>query len=397
MTVMPNPPGVVTTQWTKQSGPGTVTFGDASAVDTTATFSAYGVYVLRLTANDSALSNYDEVTITYSEPAVHPQNEPPVVNAGYNQIVTLGNTITINATVTPTNASKSWSKVSGPGTVSFGSPSAEDTTVSFSAVGTYVLRLTGTANGFTITDDITVVVQNGNIYYVATSGSDSANGSSGTPWKTIQHAVDTVVAGDTILVHAGTYNQKIIFNKSGSASGGYIILRNYGSDVPIIDGTGTEHSGELNLITVTHESYICVFGFEMQNMATPGRDYTPVGVAAWGQCDHIYICGNNIHNITNAMLGGNAHGICFYGDSTTSSNNIWIEDNQVHDCRLGTSESLVLNGNVEIFTVKDNLVHDNDNIGIDFIGFEGHGSPDQARNGSCIRNTVYNIDFSQNA
>ena len=46
--------------------------------------------------------------------------------------------------------------------------------------------------------------------------------------------------------------------------------------------------------------------------------------------------------------------------------------------------------------VKDNIVHDNDNIGIDFIGFEGYGSPDQARNGSCIRNTVYNINFANN-
>ena len=33
----PNPPGAVTTTWTKQSGPGTVTFGNANAVDTTAT------------------------------------------------------------------------------------------------------------------------------------------------------------------------------------------------------------------------------------------------------------------------------------------------------------------------------------------------------------------------
>jgi hypothetical protein len=40
-----------------------VTFGNANAVDTTASFSAAGTYVLRLTANDSALSNSDDVTI----------------------------------------------------------------------------------------------------------------------------------------------------------------------------------------------------------------------------------------------------------------------------------------------------------------------------------------------
>ena len=49
---IPNPPGVLTTTWSKISGPGDVTFGDASAVDTTATFSVFGTYILRLTAND---------------------------------------------------------------------------------------------------------------------------------------------------------------------------------------------------------------------------------------------------------------------------------------------------------------------------------------------------------
>ena len=66
---LPNPPSAVTTTWTKQSGPGTITFGDANSVDTTASFSTNGTYVLRLTANDSVLSNYDEVTITVNPQA----------------------------------------------------------------------------------------------------------------------------------------------------------------------------------------------------------------------------------------------------------------------------------------------------------------------------------------
>lgn len=61
---LPNPPGAVTTAWSKVSGPGTVTFGNANAVDTTASFSGDGVYTLRLTANDTALSTSDDVIIT---------------------------------------------------------------------------------------------------------------------------------------------------------------------------------------------------------------------------------------------------------------------------------------------------------------------------------------------
>ena len=61
---LPDPPGAVTTSWSKASGPGTVTFGDASAVDTTASFSQSGVYVLRLVADDGELATSDTVTIT---------------------------------------------------------------------------------------------------------------------------------------------------------------------------------------------------------------------------------------------------------------------------------------------------------------------------------------------
>ena len=55
---LPNPPGMVTTSWTKQSGPGNVIFGNANVTDTTASFSAVGDYTLRLTADDGSLVEY---------------------------------------------------------------------------------------------------------------------------------------------------------------------------------------------------------------------------------------------------------------------------------------------------------------------------------------------------
>jgi hypothetical protein len=59
----PDPPGMVTTEWSKASGPGTVTFGDPGAIDTTAAFGAEGTYVLRLSATDSELASFDEITL----------------------------------------------------------------------------------------------------------------------------------------------------------------------------------------------------------------------------------------------------------------------------------------------------------------------------------------------
>src|SRR3989449_7334405 len=60
----PNPPGVLTTTWSQVSGPGTVSFSNASALNSTATFSASGAYVLRLTVSDSALAASDDVAVT---------------------------------------------------------------------------------------------------------------------------------------------------------------------------------------------------------------------------------------------------------------------------------------------------------------------------------------------
>lgn len=45
------------------SGPGTVTFGDANALSTTASFSATGAYVLRLTASDTANTASDDLNV----------------------------------------------------------------------------------------------------------------------------------------------------------------------------------------------------------------------------------------------------------------------------------------------------------------------------------------------
>jgi hypothetical protein len=69
---LPNPPGAVSTQWSQVSGPGSVTFGDATAADTTASFSDPGTYVLRLTADDGNLTSSNDVTIT-----VNPANPSP--------------------------------------------------------------------------------------------------------------------------------------------------------------------------------------------------------------------------------------------------------------------------------------------------------------------------------
>jgi PKD repeat protein len=160
---LPYPPGALTTTWTVVSGTGTVTFANPAALATTATFSVAGTYTLRLTASDSALSTSDDVVITVN-PAP-PVNQAPVVNAGPDQTITLPATASLSGTATddglpnpPATVTTTWSKVSGPGTVTFGNVSLRATTATFSVAGSYTLRLTASDSALSASDDVVVTV-----------------------------------------------------------------------------------------------------------------------------------------------------------------------------------------------------------------------------------------------
>ena len=60
---LPDPPKALTTTWSQVSGPGTVIFDDASAINTAAVIPEVGIYTLRLTADDGELATFDDVTI----------------------------------------------------------------------------------------------------------------------------------------------------------------------------------------------------------------------------------------------------------------------------------------------------------------------------------------------
>ncbi|MBI3466591.1 MAG: alginate lyase family protein [Planctomycetes bacterium] len=169
-------PAVVTTAWTKISGPGTVTFGNPTTVDTTAAFSAPGVYVLQLQASDGALIGSDRVTITVVDSS---QNDAPVVNAGLDQTILTTSSANLDGTVTddgrpnpPGTVTTVWSKVSGPGRVTFGNAFAVDTTVKFSAAGTYVLKLTANDGSLSTSDTATITVLKPNKAPVVSAGAD---------------------------------------------------------------------------------------------------------------------------------------------------------------------------------------------------------------------------------
>jgi plastocyanin len=152
----------VSSTWTKVDGPGTVTFADASKPATQASFSAAGSYRLRLTADDGALSSSDVVTVTVNPAGA--ANTAPAVDAGPDQTVTMPAAASLAGVATddglPSGSSLSvqWSKVSGPGAVTFANPTDASTTATFETAGSYVLRLTATDGDLSSSDTTTVTV-----------------------------------------------------------------------------------------------------------------------------------------------------------------------------------------------------------------------------------------------
>lgn len=238
-------------------------------------------------------------------------------------------------------------------------------------------------------------------YYVAPTGDDANPGTLSQPWRTIQHAADSVNAGDTVFVRGGVYTETVFLERSGSAVDGYITFQRYPEETPILDGSEFNSPDGDVAFYIADQSYLILNGFEIRHYTTTQADAVPTGIFVTGASHHLQLLHNHIHHIeTNAGADGNAHALAVYGSAAPASiHDILIQGNELHDLKLGNSEALVLNGNVETFTVTQNTVHDSDNIGLDFIGFEGvspHVAYDQARDGRVSENLVYNIDTLTN-
>jgi hypothetical protein len=96
---------------------------------------------------------------------VYPPNQRPTVNAGPDQTLAAPADATLHGTVsddglptTPGQVAVSWSKMSGPGAVTFDDANATDTIAHLTVPGIYVLRVTANDGALAATDDVTITV-----------------------------------------------------------------------------------------------------------------------------------------------------------------------------------------------------------------------------------------------
>lgn len=122
----------------------------------------------------------------------------------------------------------------------------------------------------------------GNLYYVSPSGSDANSGTSASPWKTIQKAINTVPSGTKSL-------PSVIVVKSGSYSERPVVLASKSYITLLADGIVTVRGFHIarNVGTV-------IDGFDISSTSSVYVE----GFGVWVQGSECVIRNNNIHDVS---------------------------------------------------------------------------------------------------
>ncbi len=214
----------------------------------------------------------------------------------------------------------------------------------------------------------------GKTYYVAKTGNDANPGSASQPWRTIQKAANTLVAGDTVLVRAGTYAEQVIPVRSGTA-GNPIVYMSYPGDVVTIDGNSVSLQQWEGLFEIDGKGYITVSGLRIINVGPNGNN-TGIQVE---NSNHIIIKNNYTNNTASS------------GIIAWSSTDILVDNNEVvHACSKGAASinECISVGETSNFEISNNYVHD----GNTYRG-EGIVVKDGSSNGTVHGNTVHTVPF----
>ena len=231
--------------------------------------------------------------------------------------------------------------------------------------------------------------------YVALDGNDANRGTKDKPYATLQKAMDTAPTGSVFWIRGGVYHQRLTIHRSGGRDGDFLTVESYPGEHAVLDGHGLA-SRDGGLIQIVDSNNIRIRNVTIQDYQTDSPNDTPMGIEVTGHDSNIQLLNNHIMHVATWVnsADGNAHGISVYGNETTPIDHLVITGNTIDHLRLGSSETIALNGNVTHLVVSRNVIHDCNNIGIDVIGFEGTAPTthlDRARDGLISLNTVYNI------
>lgn len=199
-------------------------------------------------------------------------------------------------------------------------------------------------------------------YYVAPGGSNAASGlAPAFAWATLQHAADTVGAGDTVHVADGNYAG---FNLASSGTApSPIVFQADGAAAAITADNGATPDG----INVENAAYVIVDGFVVN-----GR--TRAGIRS-ALSHHI--------TIRNCHCGNNGR----WGIFTGFVDDLVVENNETYGSVLEHGIYASNSGDRPI--IRDNHIHDNRSNGIHMNGDISQGGDGLISNALVERNVIH--------
>ena len=171
----------------------------------------------------------------------------------------------------------------------------------------------------------------GGTYYVATTGSDSAGGSSTHPWRTLQRAANVAPAGSTIRIRGGTYAPFTITRPS-------LTFETYGSEAVSVAGNSSRDT----VIRISGTRDVTLRGMTVRG--APVR--FGAGVKVDGGSTRITI--EDIRATENRSFG------VLIEDSTY----VTVQDSEILKNETGIQISRAGTGTV----ISSNSIHDNDRM-----------------------------------
>lgn len=213
-------------------------------------------------------------------------------------------------------------------------------------------------------------------YYVSPKGADTNDGGFAAPWRTIQKAADSVRAGDTIEVMAGTYREHV--RVGGYAQkhigigrpGAWITLKPYRHDKVKLVYYDPRFHGDMDKINPTTLWFFPVYC----NATGNPKDCVPVYWVVKG----IDISGGPLYNVKIEapkvkLIGNKIHGSGADAVKLVqTANDVLIEGNEIYDTahppkkgsgKLPNAQAIDIVG-ADRTIVRDNDIHDINSVGM---------------------------------
>ncbi len=213
--------------------------------------------------------------------------------------------------------------------------------------------------------------------------SDSNDGSRNQPWKTIVHAANTAIAGDTVLIKAGIYEDgKIVVANSGEPDNKIIFSAYPGHErQAVIKGASFFSQGN---------SHLTISGLKITNSPSHGIRIEGHTDPALPPVTDILITGNHTYDTCSSGIA--IWGIKWGQDPGNYDNikNVIIEKNLVelgtHGCK---NEIITVANGASYIHVRDNEIRlgDPNMTG----GDEGIDFKEGVRNSSIYRNYIHHL------